>query len=80
MITKDSFINYFNKNTEIYKGMKLIDNELGGTTPLEVILKFPKVKKEEDTNKDDEYDDWGDEDEDNDKKYWFTKDKIDKIA
>ncbi len=77
---ENSFINYFNKNTEIYKGMKLIDEELGGTTPLEVILKFPKVKKEEDTNKDDEYDDWGDEDEDNDKKYWFTKDKIDKIA
>ena len=77
---ENSFINYFNKNTEIYKGMKLIDEELGGTTPLEVILKFPEVKKEEDTNKDDEYDDWGDEDEDNDEKYWFTKDKIDKIA
>ncbi len=77
---ENSFINYFNKNTEIYKGMKLIDEELGGTTPLEVILKFPEVKKEEDTNKDDEYDDWGDENEDNDEKYWFTKDKIDKIA
>ena len=25
--------------------MKLIDEELGGTTPLEVILKFPKKKK-----------------------------------
>ena len=24
--------------------MKLIDEELGGTTPLEVILKFPKLK------------------------------------
>jgi len=31
----------FNKDTEIYKGMKLIDEELGGTTPLEIILKFP---------------------------------------
>ena len=39
---ENSFINYFNKNTEIYKGMKLIDEQLGGTTPLEVILKFPK--------------------------------------
>ena len=39
---ENSFINYFNKNTEIYKGMKLIDEKLGGTTPLEVILKFPK--------------------------------------
>ena len=39
---ENSFINYFNKNTEIYQGMKLIDEKLGGTTPLEVILKFPK--------------------------------------
>ena len=39
---ENSFINYFNKNTEIYKGMKLIDEKLGGTTSLEVILKFPK--------------------------------------
>jgi predicted RND superfamily exporter protein len=42
---ENSFINYFSKNTEIYKGMKLIDEELGGTTPLEVILKFPALKK-----------------------------------
>jgi predicted RND superfamily exporter protein len=34
---ENSFINYFDKNTEIYQGMKLIDEELGGTTPLEVI-------------------------------------------
>ena len=37
---ENSFINYFSKNTEIYKGMKLIDEKLGGTTPLNVILKF----------------------------------------
>jgi len=76
---ENSFINYFNKNTEIYKGMKLIDEELGGTTPLEVILKFPnkeKVKSEED----DEFDEWEDDDANNDEKYWFTKDKIDRIA
>jgi len=34
---ENSFINYFSKKTEIYKGMKLIDEKLGGTTPLEVI-------------------------------------------
>src|SRR6056300_498634 len=76
---ENSFINYFNKNTEIYKDMKLIDEELGGTTPLEVILKFPnkeKVKSEED----DEFDEWEDDDANNDEKYWFTKDKIDRIA
>ena len=73
---ENSFINYFKKNTEIYKGMKLIDEKLGGTTPLEVIIKFPKAEKNEDKNEDE--DDWGDEDE-NDEKYWFTKDKINKI-
>ena len=75
---ENSFINYFNKNTEIYKGMKLIDEELGGTTPLEVILKFPdKVKVN--TTEDDEFVDWENESDEDNEKYWFTKDKIDKI-
>ena len=76
---ENSFINYFDKNTEIYKGMKLIDEELGGTTPLEVILKFPK-KEEDKSEEDDEFEDWGDEEDTNDEKYWFTKDKVDRIA
>jgi predicted RND superfamily exporter protein len=77
---ENSFINYFDKKTEIYKGMKLIDDKLGGTTPLDVILKFPinKDKKE----KDDEFSEW-EEDNENDKEnasnYWFTRNKIDKI-
>ncbi len=76
---ENSFINYFKKNTEIYKGMKLIDEKLGGTTPLEVILKFPD--KEIKIDDEDEFEDWGDENNDeNDEKYWFTKDKIDRIA
>jgi uncharacterized protein len=77
---ENSFINYFNKNTEIYKGMKLIDEELGGTTPLEVILKFPNVKKEEKLTEDEEFEDWGDDEDTDEDKYWFTKDKIDKIS
>ena len=77
---ENSFINYFSKNTEIYKGMKLIDDELGGTTPLEVILKFPKQAKEETSDESGEFDDWDEEEDINDEKYWFTKDKIDKIA
>ncbi len=75
---ENSFINYFNKNTEIYKGMKLIDDELGGTTPLEIILKFPK--KETQYQEEIDADDWGAEEEGNEEKYWFTKDKIDKIT
>ena len=75
---ENSFINYFDKDTEIYKGMKLIDEELGGTTPLEVIIKFPKTETNE-SNEDDDFDDWENEEDTNDEKYWFTKDKIDKI-
>ena len=75
---ENSFINYFDKNTEIYKGMKIIDEKLGGTTPLEVILKFP-AKIELKKNEDDEFEDWGDEENQDDEKYWFTKDKVDKI-
>ena len=44
---ENSFINYFDKETEIYKGMKKIDDDLGGTTPLNVIIKFPLKKEEE---------------------------------
>ena len=76
---ENSFINYFNKNTEIYKGMKLIDDKLGGTTPLEVILKFPTKKKEIEENESD-FSDWDEGDDLNNEKYWFTKDKIDKIT
>jgi uncharacterized protein len=74
---ENSFINYFDKNTEIYKGMKLIDDKLGGTTPLNVIIKFPKKQEVEKT--DDEFDDWDDEESD-ESKYWFTRSKIDKIT
>ncbi len=76
---ENSFINYFSKKTEIYKGMKLIDEKLGGTTPLDVILKFKNfenIKLEDD----EEFNDWEEEGEaDNKDKYWFTKNKIEKI-
>ena len=75
---ENSFINYFDKETEIYKGMKKIDDELGGTTPLNIILKFPEQQNDK---IDDEFSEW---DEDTEKKeekskYWFTRDKMDKI-
>ena len=70
---ENSFINYFDKETEIYKGMKLIDEELGGTTPLDVIVKFPKNESDDEND-----DDWGEEEDD--AKYWFTRNKIDRIT
>ena len=78
---ENSFINYFDKETEIYKGMKKIDDDLGGTTPLNIILKFPpKVDKAKGAN--DEFDEWEEESKNNEEdksKYWFTRDKMDKI-
>ena len=77
---ENSFINYFDKKTEIYRGMKLIDEKLGGTTPLEIIIKFGKIAEEDPSNSEkDEFEDWGNESDKNNEKYWFTKDKIDKI-
>ena len=78
---ENSFINYFDKETEIYKGMKKIDDDLGGTTPLNVILKFPSNKKENNNDDDDEFTEWEEDNEVSidDSKYWFTRDKMDKI-
>jgi predicted RND superfamily exporter protein len=80
---ENSFINYFDKETEIYKGMKKIDDDLGGTTPLNVILKFPSDIKETEKDKDnDEFDEWDEDNkrsEEDKSKYWFTRDKMDKI-
>ncbi len=74
---ENSFINYFDKKTEIYKGMKKIDDELGGTTTLDVIIKFPVKEKKEDD--DDEFSEWEEDQEEDKSKYWFTRNKIDKI-
>ena len=76
---ENSFINYFDKETEIYKGMKKIDDNLGGTTPLNIILKFP-TKSKENEKEEDEFEEWEEEETNEDKsKYWFTRDKMDKI-
>lgn len=84
---ENSFINYFSSKTEIYKGMKNIDEKLGGTTPLEIILKFKNtsvVNNEDDflgsNSKENDY--LGEAKQklyDDRYKYWFTRDKIEKI-
>ena len=77
---ENSFINYFSKDTEIYKGMKLIDEKLGGTTPLNVILKFDNKVDNVIDEEEGGFEDWDEENTETDQsKYWFTKDKIDRI-
>jgi len=75
---ENSFINYFKANTEIYKGMKKIDDKLGGTTPLEIIIQFQEDDISDDAS--DDYDlDLLDEEETDVSQQWFTKNKINKI-
>ena len=49
---ENSFVNYFKDKSEIKKGLLLIDKELGGTMPLEVILKFEPKKSTQEENLD----------------------------
>ncbi|KFL33788.1 MULTISPECIES: MMPL family transporter [unclassified Sulfurospirillum] len=83
LVVENSFINYFKTSTEIYKGMKKIDNNLGGTTPLEIVVKFPKVAAETTKSDDAASAIDGFEDEFNamnsDAQYWFTAQKMQTI-
>ena len=51
---ENRFIDYFKDDTEIFQGMLLIDQKLGGTTPLDVILNAPKDFLETDTDEEEE--------------------------
>jgi len=74
---ENSFVNYFKEKTEISQGLRLIDDKLGGTTPLDVVLHF---KTDEATDEEDDWDDGfsiaGDSNPDD---YWYTPFKIEQI-
>jgi len=81
---ENSFINYFSSGTEIYQSLKLIDEELGGTTPLEILVKFDDEDLEELTEED--LKEMTEEEIEMEREYmealrtkpelWFTPDKI----
>jgi predicted RND superfamily exporter protein len=50
LTVENRFIDHFKRTTEIYRGMEMIDRELGGTTPLDVIVNAPAgfISQEED--------------------------------
>jgi predicted RND superfamily exporter protein len=74
---ENSFINYFKQDTEIYQGLKRVDEALGGTTPLDIVLKFPPpVAVESD---DAELADMFDDEPTPKSDYWFTPEKVDRI-
>jgi predicted RND superfamily exporter protein len=79
---ENSFIEYFDKDTDIYQGMVVIDEELGGTTPLEVIIDLSRPNPfGDDGGFGDDFDfDFGDEDEEDSDADWFTSDKMNRIV
>ncbi|MEJ2701428.1 MAG: MMPL family transporter [Sedimentisphaerales bacterium] len=81
---ENCFIDYFGKKTEIYQGMKVIDQRLGGTTPFDVIADFGAVNDPPATPSAADENDVFDEFTDFDKaatgeKYWFTAEKMRRI-
>jgi len=72
------FIEYFRSDTEIFKGLRHIDKNLGGTIPFDVILQFdPYVQIEMDDSSpfldDSEPDPYPE-------RYWYAPDKIAVLA
>jgi len=85
---ENRFIDYYKKDTEIYQGMELIDQKLGGTTPLDVVLTAPASffeKPEEPDYIDPLEEELGIELDDEDTggitatSYWFKYSKMDMI-
>jgi len=52
---ENRFIDYFKESTEIHQGMRLIDEKLGGTTPLDVLVDAPPEPPAEAPEEEDEY-------------------------
>jgi predicted RND superfamily exporter protein len=85
LVVENSFIDYFRESTEIYQGMKVIDEELGGTTPLDVIIDFadtetPPTAIVEDTSEDifEELDAEFELEKD-EAQYWFTAQRMGRV-
>ncbi len=85
LTVENRFIDYFKKSTDIYQGLELVDQNLGGTVPLEVILEADAIEEDEDElEEDDEFGDYLSElDETQDdftaQSYWYNRSGIKKI-
>jgi predicted RND superfamily exporter protein len=81
LTVENRFIDYFHSSTEIFQGMQLMDEQLGGTTPMDVIIEAP-IREE--SIEDDEWDDpFADEDDEPgfaSTSYWFNTDMLEEVA
>ena len=82
---ENRFIDHFKSNTEIYKGMEVIDRQLGGTTPLNIVMNpdqkyFDFLKEAEQNKADTEFDDpFSDEGDKAEINYWFNSNMLDRV-
>ena len=78
---ENKFIDYFDETTEIYKGMDLIDNELGGTAPLDIIIREPYEEFNETIILDDDIfdDDLFEDDSSTASGYWWNTYSLKKL-
>ncbi len=89
LTVENRFIDYFKPTTEIYQGMQLIDRQLGGTTPLDVIIDadpdFLKQKEQEEKLAEDDpfADDFFDEEKVEEglsgSSYWYNSYQVDNL-
>ena len=75
---ENSFIDYFRESTEIYQGMSLFDEKLGGTLSFDVIVNLPAAEDDLDGGFDDGFG-FGDDDDSNEDAYWFTAPKMEQV-
>jgi predicted RND superfamily exporter protein len=88
LVVENSFINYFKDTTEIYQGLKVIDQKLGGTSPLDVIIEIDTPEASSrfsapaiDAKNDDTFEEFDEfETTEDDGRYWFTADKMARIT
>ena len=78
---ENSFIDYFRQSTEIYQGMSLFDDKLGGTLSFDVVVDLPDTEggfEDDFGGFDDGFEDFSDDPADNNA-YWFTAPKMDQV-
>ncbi|MBL4820970.1 MAG: RND family transporter [Gammaproteobacteria bacterium] len=75
---ENSFIGYFRENTEIFQGMTLFDDKLGGTLSFDVVVNLPEPEEEFDDGFDDAFG-FDDEPAGDQNAYWFTVPKMDQV-
>jgi predicted RND superfamily exporter protein len=81
---ENRFIDHFKRSTEIYQGMEMVDRELGGTIPLDVIVDAPadffSSEDEEDIIFEDEFDDGLDSEAGfSGTSYWYNEFEVDTL-